>query len=336
MKDSTKKLLSATGMLAGIAAAAAGFELWSRSKYDRSGVATATEGAIRATGLRRNVLGRDLGRYDDYVEKSRAENEREYHIPAWVKLRSLVFEETRDGMKTYHVGTTGLNKHAILYLHGGGYINQITPAHWFFVDRLCRETGAEVVVPIYPLAPAHDYDEAYTLLTALYEGMCGRYGADAITLMGDSAGGGLALGLAESLPELGLDQPANLVLISPELDLSMRNPEIDDYFDKDPLLAPWGLAQIGDIWADGDDITSYRLSPINGDVSCLRNVLLLAGTREIYYPDCAKLAERLVSAGVRSDLVIGKGMNHDWPLLPVPEARKARERIVDTVLRKVD
>ena len=192
------------------------------------------------------------------------------------------------------------------------------------------------MVPIYPLAPEHDYDESYTQLTTVYKNLCKRYGTDAITLMGDSAGGGLALGLAESLPQYNLEQPANLVLISPELDLSMRNPKIRDYFDADPVLAPWGMAQMGDLWADGDEIENFRLSPINGDVSALRNVLLLAGTREIYYPDCAELAQKLITAGVRSDMVIGQGMNHDWPLLPIPEARKARRRIAECVLRKVN
>lgn len=336
MKKTTKNVLSVTGAIAGIAAAAGGFELWSRTKFGRSGAATAAEGAIRATGFRNVVLGRDLGRYDDFVEKSRVRNECEYQLPSWLRLRSLVFEETLDGMKVYHVGTTGKNEHVVLYLHGGGYVCQITPAHWRFVDKLCQESGAEVVVPIYPLAPEHDYDEAYTLLTSLYEGLCRRYGADAITLMGDSAGGALALGLAESLPQSNLEQPANLVLISPELDLSMRNPKIADYFDKDPMLAPWGVAQMGDLWADGDEVSNYRLSPKNGDVSQLRNVLLLAGTREIYYPDCAEFAQKLVTAGIPSDLVIGKGMNHNWPLLPIPEARKARKRIVECVLRKVN
>lgn len=336
MKKTTKTILSVTGAIAGAAAAAGGFELWSRSKFGRSGVATAMEGALRTTGFRNVVLGQDLGRYDDFIEKSRIANEREYHIPSWLRLRSLVFDETSHGMKVYHVGTTGKNEHAVLYLHGGGYVSQITPAHWRFVDKLCQETGAEIVVPIYPLAPEHDYDESYTQLTTVYENLCKRYGADAITLMGDSAGGGLALGLAESLPQYNLEQPANLVLISPELDLSMRNPKIRDYFDADPVLAPWGMAQMGDLWADGDEIENFRLSPINGDVSALRNVLLLAGTREIYYPDCAELAQKLITAGVRSDMVIGQGMNHDWPLLPIPEARKARRRIAECVLRKVN
>jgi acetyl esterase/lipase len=281
------------------------------------------------------MLGRDLGRYDDYVEKQREINEKEYHLPGWMGMKSVVFEETRDGMKTFHVGTTGKNEHAILYLHGVAHIHQISPFHWQFIDRLCEMTGAEIVVPIYPLAPAHDYDEAYSLVTDLYEGMCNRYGADAITIMGDSTGGGLAAGLAETFDRYNLEQPANLVLISPVVDLSMRNPDVHDFFDRDPMIAPWGLAQIGDLWADGDDICDPRLSPIYGDVSALRNVTIFAGTRELFYPDCVKFAEKLKDANVKCDLVVGQGMNHVWPLYPIPEAKDALEQIASIVTSEV-
>ncbi|SEH50672.1 MULTISPECIES: alpha/beta hydrolase fold domain-containing protein [Atopobiaceae] len=332
MKKSTKAILATTGATLGAAVAGAGFELWSRTRFGRSGIATAAEGVWRLSGVRRNTLGRDLGRYDDFVEKNRAVNEQEYHLPGWMGMKSVVFEETRDGMKTFHVGTTGKNKHAILYLHGGAYVQQISPFHWQMIDKLCVETEAEVVVPIYPLAPAHDYDEAYSLLTDLYEGMCDRYGADAITIMGDSAGAGLAAGMAETFSHYKLEQPAHLVLISPIVDLSMRNPDIHDFFDRDPMLAPWGLAQLGDLWADGDDICDPRLSPIYGDVSDLKNVTIFTGTREIFYPDAIKFAEKLKDAGVTCDLRVGQGMNHDWPLYPIPEAKEAISQMVQVVV----
>ena len=200
------------------------------------------------------------------------------------------------------------------------------------VAAVSFDTEAEVVVPIYPLAPAHDYDEAYSLLTDLYEGMCDRYGADAITIMGDSAGAGLAAGMAETFSHYKLEQPAHLVLISPIVDLSMRNPDIHDFFDRDPMLAPWGLAQLGDLWADGDDICDPRLSPIYGDVSDLKNVTIFTGTREIFYPDAIKFAEKLKDAGVTCDLRVGQGMNHDWPLYPIPEAKEAISQMVQVVV----
>lgn len=41
----------------------------------------------------------------------------------------------------------------VMFLHGGGYINEIVPAHWRFVGRMTREARVVCVVPIYPLAP---------------------------------------------------------------------------------------------------------------------------------------------------------------------------------------
>ena len=41
----------------------------------------------------------------------------------------------------------------VLFLHGGGYINEIVRAHWRIVGYLTREARVRCVVPIYPLAP---------------------------------------------------------------------------------------------------------------------------------------------------------------------------------------
>ena len=335
MKDSHRNALMAAGIAAGAVAAAAGFSAFSRIRYGRSAQASICAGALRAFAGRGDLLGKDLGRFEDFVERCRQENEVEYHMPSWLHLRSLVFEESCDGMKTFHLGTTGKNSRAVLYLHGGAYVKQISWIHWLFLDDLCQRTGAEVFVPIYPLAPAHDYDEAYSLLTDLYEGMLRRYEAKDVTLAGDSAGGGLAAGLAESFSHYDLEQPGQLVLLSPQLDLTMRNPQIHDYFDVDPALAPWGLAQLGDLWADGDDVTNYRLSPINGDVRPLRNVTTFVATREIFYPDCIAFDAKLEEQGIGHELVVGTGQAHVWPLYPTPEGRRARRLIGQLVAREV-
>lgn len=331
MDRSTRSLIKAAAAAVIATGTAVGFEAFSRFKWHRTGVASLWEGCQRVTGSRRNLLGDDLRRFEDYVARNRVRNEQEYVIPSWLPIKSLVFEETRDGMKTYHLGTTGKNTRAVLFLHGGDYLTQMRPTDWLFADRLCRLSGAEVCVPIYPLAPAHDYDEAYSLLIDLYEGMVNRYGADGLTLVGSSSGGGLAAGIAETLEHYQLPQPGQLVLVSPELDLSLRNAAISDYFDCDPSLAPWGLAQAGDLWADGDDISTPRLSPINGDVSVLRNVTTLVGTREILYPDCVKWDQLLEKGGVTHRLITGEGLSHEWPLALIPEARGAVQKIATIV-----
>ncbi|HEY1134735.1 MAG TPA: alpha/beta hydrolase, partial [Nocardioides sp.] len=79
----------------------------------------------------------------------------------------------------------------VVYLHGGAYVNEIVKQHWQFVARLADELDVEVQVPIYGLAPQHDAAEARALVATLLARLAAE--GRATYLMGDSAGGGLAL-----------------------------------------------------------------------------------------------------------------------------------------------
>lgn len=320
----------AGGVLGATAVTVGALSAWSHARYGRSLISTAWEKYLFASGARVPMV--DPPSLEQYLKDAKVENDIPYELPGWLRLRSLVFQETVSGMKTYHLNTTGKNPKGILYLHGDTYTDQIAPRHWLFCDRIAQQTGAEVCVPIYPLAPQHDYDEAYDLVKGLYRGMVSRYGADDVVIMGDSAGGGFAAGLAESLPELGLPQPGRLILISPWVDLSMRNPSSTDRADEDPLLAVWGLSEMGKTWADGDDPTSYRLSPIYGDVSVLRNVSVYVGTREILYPDVMAFAGKLRAKGVGLHLEVGSNLDHSWPLYLTPEGCRSTRDIAREVM----
>ena len=63
-------------------------------------------------------------------------------------------------------------------------------------------------------------------------------------------------------------------------------------------LSVKGLQRVAKLWAASEKHDDYRLSPINGDVSQLRDVLVCVGTREIMYPDSALFVQKLRDAGV--------------------------------------
>ena len=84
----------------------------------------------------------------------------------------------------------------ILYLHGGGYINQPSPFHWRFISKLVEETELEFIVPIYPKAPEYTYIEAYEETLKLYKEMLKD--GENIVIAGDSAGGGLTIGFVST------------------------------------------------------------------------------------------------------------------------------------------
>lgn len=302
----------------------AGFTLVSHAVYHRSDMATLVELYFRASGTKKKFA--DPEECDDYIELRR--NAEEYTLTT--KLKSDVAEETVNGSTVYRLTNTEKPDYLILYLHGGAYINDASVYHWKLCDRMAQDLNAEVILPIYPLTPDHIWDETFSLVTAVYEDLLET--ADVpIVIMGDSAGGGLAVAFCEYLGEIGLPQPDKLILISPWMDISMSNPEAADYEKADPMLSAYGLVEMGKCWAGELPLDDYRVSPIFGDVSMLRNVTLFVGTREIFYPDVTAFYEMLRAHGIDAELIIGEGMNHVYPLYPISEADEAFYQIAAAI-----
>jgi acetyl esterase/lipase len=217
-----------------------------------------------------------------------------------------------------------------VYLHGGAYLAGISPQHWTLIGRLA-DAGVRVEVPLYGLAPQHSYREAYPFVHAVYRELVRDEPPGDVVLVGDSAGGGLALGLAQDLLTDGARRPDRLVLLSPWLDLTLGHPQIPVYERYDPWLARPGLVEAGRAWAGGDDATAARLSPGNGPLQGLPPTSVFIGTREIAYPDAADFAEAAATAGVAVDLTVADGAVHVYPLVPTPEGAAGTRAVVRAV-----
>jgi monoterpene epsilon-lactone hydrolase len=219
----------------------------------------------------------------------------------------------------------------VLFLHGGAYVSEMTPYHWRFVAGLVEAAGCTVHVPIYPLAPEHTHRDAYPVIERAWQMLGASTPSQHRVLMGDSAGGGLALGFAQTLAAGGQPGARDVVLISPWLDLALRNPAIVGFEARDPWLARPGLLEAGRLWAGGDDTALPRLSPLHGPLAGLGRLTVFIGTRDLLLPDCRRLRDLAAQAGVPCDLIEGAGMIHDWPILPVPDALAARQAIARRV-----
>lgn len=307
--------IAGTGLVAGA------FSVYSRKRYQRSAAATLTEYGTRPFKMMytRMSITERIARL-----ASRPEPRRTVAFPAWARLFYDLERREDEGMPIYLLRQRTPSNTIVIYLHGGAYISTAASAHAWLVDHLARRTGAEFVMPLYPLTPHHTWEEAHHLVLELYQRTVAENPGKRIILMGDSAGGGLAAVIALSLAEQGVAQPDELVLISPWVDLTHANPEIADYVDADPLMAPEPLTEIGRSWAGGTPLTDWHLSPIYGDLSGLRKVTTFVGTREIFLPDNALFHAKLLEAGVDSTLHVGQSLNHVYPMLPAPEGHRAR------------
>lgn len=321
----------AIGALLGVPAVmTAGYTLLSHALYHRSNLSTANELYLRATGGSKKLL-KDMVLLDNTVLESAETNDRRYTIPSSVTLSVSTAEEMIGGRQVFYLNRRPINDRAVIFLHGGCYLYQPTAEHWKFLETIAERTRAEVIVPLYPLAPIHGAVEALDFIATVYRRTIEKYGAGNVTIMGDSCGGGIAASFAEYLPTLNLEQPGHLILISPWVDATLRNPDILAYERTDPQLGVQGLQKLGLTWAKDLDPNDYRVSPVNGEVRTLRNVMVFVGTREVFFPDAKLFYDRVNATGVHAELYIGRGLNHVYPLMNIPEAKWAIDRMVEAI-----
>lgn len=232
---------------------------------------------------------------------------REYPSPAPISrtLRKLcdVREEHVLGKLVYTLtpkeGASGWH---IIYTHGGAFVKPLQSAHWDIIERLVRETGATVTVPIYPLAPEHTYAETFPFLEQVYRNVLQGKSPDRVVLCGDSAGGNLALTQALHYRGQGLPQPGHLILFSPWVDLTMSNPEVVAVEPRDVMLRAAELVEWGRWWAGSADPRSPLLSPLFADLGGLPPIQIHQGTDDIFLPDARQLRDRVAAAGGRVQL----------------------------------
>ena len=215
----------------------------------------------------------------------------------------------------------------VLYLHGGGYARPITQQHWGFLAWLVRTTGCEVTVPLYPLAPESTCTDTLAWVHAVHAQLATQHAPEAIHLMGDSAGGGLALALAQNLRDAGQPPAAQMVLITPWVDVAVPYPAAVHTARRDPMLALAGVREAGRLYAGALPLDHPAVSPAWGDVAGLPPMTVFVATRDLLGHDALAFAERVQQAGGALELHRGEGLVHVWPLLPVPEARAARAAI---------
>ena len=210
----------------------------------------------------------------------------------------------------------------IVWLHGGGLVFGSPETHSALATTLARQTGRSVLVPEYRLAPEHPWpaplEDALKVLHALTR---------PVDLVGDSAGGFIALHCALICPDL----VARLALVSPNTDhaghSATRELNSDhDIMNDDAQDASLARHSFGDALAEHPDA-----SPLNRDLANLPPVWITAATNEVLLDDALLLIRRLGRAGVPCDVHIYRGLCHLWMLWPdaLPQSSQVMRQLSD-------
>ena len=221
----------------------------------------------------------------------------------------------------------------VLYGFGGGFITGSPSEDLIIAAPMAARTGARIIVPDYRLAPEHPWPAAVDDGFAVYRTL-----ADApFAVMGESAGGNLALALMARARAQGMALPGAAALLSPWCDLTHHGDSMTANDGRDPTLTlDWGRTAAG-FYASGADLSDAGISPIHGDLSGLPPTIITTGTRDLLLSHAVRLSRVMIQAGVHVDLRVWDGLWHVFEFDDrLPEAAQSVSEIAAFVSTHMD
>ena len=218
----------------------------------------------------------------------------------------------------------------LLYLHGGAYIQGSVETHRGLAGALAQASSCKAFIADYRLAPEHPFPAATDDSLQVYLALLSQYPSTPIAIAGDSAGGGLALALAQQIRDQGLRPPCALALLSPWTDLTLGNAthrskaSVDPFFPNSTLLHEAAMA-----YAGSTPLTHPLLSAQYANLQGLPPTLIHVGAKEALLDDALVLYRNMEQQGVAVSL---KEYPHMWHVWQVFVGRLAQ---ADTSVREL-
>lgn len=203
----------------------------------------------------------------------------------------------------------------ILYFHGGGFVFCGLATHRSLGAVLAARAGIPVMSVEYRQLPhggigtsIHDAMAAYTDLLGEAED------PTKIILAGDSAGGYLAMKVAELAAARGMVTPAAVIGYSPLLNLALEEHD-PDYMRRDAYLPMSQVEALRDKWAGGPHAIAGADSPIETDPRLFPPVFFSVAQYELMRPDVEAMTGMLEGVGQAVETHVWSGQIHAYPVL---------------------
>ncbi len=217
----------------------------------------------------------------------------------------------------------------VLFIHGGAFISGPAKHHWDSIKKISTRTAHTLWMCDYPKAPEHKISEISINIDLVYEKALEEYAPEQIILLGDSVGATLITALTQRLLQKNMALPLKIILVSPVMDATMSNSEIDTLEHKDPMLSKLGVHSAKKMCAENDDLKNEMISPLYGSFIGFPTTILFLAENDITYPDQCLAVVKLKQAKVNIEVIQGANMPHIWPFLPLmKEAKQGLEELL--------
>jgi len=243
---------------------------------------------------------------------------------------SKVVQDTFRG--SWFIPKAGNPERVILYLHGGGYAFYPRGFYDNLSALIAISANAKVFALDYRLTPEHRFPAQLLDATTAYKWLAGSgFLQSGLVVLGDSAGGNLALSLLLYLRDAKLPLPALGACLSPATNFGLEaletaRPELD-----------WITPEMALRWADWFCLPSERdnplISPVKANLKGLPPLYVQAGGSGILFASIQAFVEEAKRQGLDISFDVWPEMNHDFQALgyDVPQSAEALRRIGEVV-----
>jgi acetyl esterase/lipase len=223
----------------------------------------------------------------------------------------------------------GQPERTVVYYHGGGYVSGSPPDTYLpLAGAVALAAQARVHVVDYRLAPEHRFPSAFEDCLAAYRCTVRHGGTDpeTVAVLGDSAGGNLAVAVTVAARDEKLPLPACVAVISPFADLTFSGASLELRKLADPYVTRGALESMASEYLDGADPADPRCSAVFADLHDLPPVLIQVGEDEILFDDAVRIRDSATAAGVDTTFQPWAHGIHVWPVyisVGIPESALA-------------
>jgi len=131
-----------------------------------------------------------------------------------------------------------------------------------------------------------------------------------------------------------LPQAGQLWLLSPGLDVAMRNPDAGTLEAVEVVLSSAGLVLAGQHSLGALPADHAWASPLYGELQGVAPMAIWVGTNELFLPDVRQLRARVAPTGGVVHYTEAEGMFHAYPVFPVPEAAQVLQQMCGLLMRR--
>jgi acetyl esterase len=205
----------------------------------------------------------------------------------------------------------------VLYIHGGGWVIADLDVYDSSPRALAESAGAIVVSIEYRHAPEHKFPAAHDDANAAYKWVAENaksWGGDPnkIAVLGESAGGNMAVNVAIAARDASLPLPKAVVAVYPVADTSLDTPSKKAFANAKPLNTPMLSWFFKHTLKDPAEAADPRLNLVASNLKGLPPTTIILAEIDPLHDDGIRLAEKLKAAGVPVDVKEYTGVAHEF------------------------